>query len=204
MTTNQDRARWAENALKIFIALTGTDKADAVSDLLCNLQHLCKQDPSYGVFEDEFGRAKRNFDGEVFDADQEPQKFQNLSPSVLRQEAKRIAAAANRMRDLKMVEIADRYDGLATAHNLAADRKEREGSVLLPTVVVDIDSGAVHFVKANMPMRVLILDADTEGGDIDNIKTVNGEEVYVHDYTVQSGSENLLPDAVAEVVLQLQ
>lgn len=204
MTTNQDRARWAENALKIFIALTGVDKTDAVSDLLCNLQHLCQQDPSYGVFEDQFGRAKRNFDGEVFDAEQEPQKFKNLSPSVLRQEAKRISAAAARMRELKMVDIADRYDDMASAHNLAADRKERDGTGPVPTVVVDIDSGAVHFVKSNVPMRVIILDADTEGGDIENIRTVDNTEVYVHDFTLQAGSDNLLPDSVAKVLQEIQ
>lgn len=51
-------------------------------------------------------------------------------------------------------------------------------------VVVDINSGAVHQVRSSMEARVVILDQDTEGGDADRIMTIDGAEVFVHDYTM--------------------
>lgn len=71
------------------------------------------------------------------------------------------------------------------------------------TVVVDLDSGAIHNVRANAPVRVIFLDADTEGGDEENIHTVDGEEVYVSDYQIEKGDESLSVDQVAAVVAQL-
>lgn len=39
--TNEDRAAWAQAAVRVFMRITGTDDEDAISDLLGNLMHLC-------------------------------------------------------------------------------------------------------------------------------------------------------------------
>lgn len=65
--TNRDRARWAAEAVANFRARTGTDKEDAICDLLANLMHLCESDPSYGGFQDELTRATNLFTGELHD-----------------------------------------------------------------------------------------------------------------------------------------
>lgn len=77
---------------------------------------------------------------------------------------------------------------LATAHFLF----EKQGSVVpfgepveVPTVVIDIEGSAVHSVRSNRPMRVVILDADTQGSDGKRIQTIEGFEVYVHDRKIQ-------------------
>lgn len=41
--TNDDRAGLAQAAIDTFMRETGTDSEDAISDLLCNLMHLCNQ-----------------------------------------------------------------------------------------------------------------------------------------------------------------
>lgn len=44
MPTNEDRAVWAETALTAFImASNGEDDETAITDLLANLMHMCKQ-----------------------------------------------------------------------------------------------------------------------------------------------------------------
>lgn len=43
--TNNDRARWAQAAVDTFQAETGTDKDDAIADLIADLCHLAD---SYG------------------------------------------------------------------------------------------------------------------------------------------------------------
>lgn len=56
---NDDRAKWAGEAVQTFIDATGTDAEDAVSDLLSNLQHFCDRN---GVdFEAELERARNNY-----------------------------------------------------------------------------------------------------------------------------------------------
>ena len=95
---------------------------------------------------------------------------------------------------------------LATAHF----RFETRGDVLpsgalaeVPTVVIDIDGGAVHDVRANMPMRVVILDADIEGAETERIQTIEGVRAYVHDRRLQPGSENISAEGVQTVLLEL-
>lgn len=38
---NDDRAGWADTAIAAFRKATGTDEADAVSDLIADLRHWC-------------------------------------------------------------------------------------------------------------------------------------------------------------------
>lgn len=56
---NEDRAEWAEHALAAFMAVTGTDTKDALSDLLCNLIHW--SDRHFHDFHHHLERAKRNY-----------------------------------------------------------------------------------------------------------------------------------------------
>lgn len=57
-------------------------------------------------------------------------------------------------------------------------------------------------------MRVVILDADTEGGDEENIHEVNGEVAYLHDYTLLApadpGFDGVDPVFVEDVIEQIQ
>ena len=39
--TNSDRARWANEALTVFVKEVATDPGDMLCDLLCDLMHLC-------------------------------------------------------------------------------------------------------------------------------------------------------------------
>ncbi|MDE3022619.1 MAG: hypothetical protein KGI54_12295 [Pseudomonadota bacterium] len=59
----------------------------------------------------------------------------------------------------------------------------------LPVVVIEMNGGIINCVRSSVPMRVIFLDSDTEGGDGDRIKTVNGETVYVSDCTLSEQGE---------------
>jgi hypothetical protein len=69
MITNEDRASWARIALDAFIArlnMGDEQTEDCVSDLLCDMMHLCDTD---GVDWDEcLRRALNNYRAEVRDA----------------------------------------------------------------------------------------------------------------------------------------
>jgi hypothetical protein len=38
---NDERAEWAEATIQAFVRITGTDREDALADLLANLMHWC-------------------------------------------------------------------------------------------------------------------------------------------------------------------
>lgn len=60
---NENRATWARDAIDRFIDRTGTDKEDALCDLLCDLQHYADQ---YGYdFARELRRACDHFVAET-------------------------------------------------------------------------------------------------------------------------------------------
>lgn len=50
---------------------------------------------------------------------------------------------------------------------------------VVPTVVVETNGGVINHVQSTIPIRVVFLDEDTEGGDPENIRKVNDTEVYV-------------------------
>jgi hypothetical protein len=54
---NISRATWALDALRRFQQVTGSDDCDAISDLLCDLRHLCDRDPSFGTWADALHKA---------------------------------------------------------------------------------------------------------------------------------------------------
>lgn len=62
---NNDRAQWAEAAISAFEAETGTDRADALADLLADLMHWC--DRTGDSFDVAIKRAKRNYKDETQD-----------------------------------------------------------------------------------------------------------------------------------------
>ena len=62
---NDDRASWAEIALHAFQAATGTDREDAVSDLICDLMHLCDRDGELGDFDAQVERARGHYEAET-------------------------------------------------------------------------------------------------------------------------------------------
>jgi hypothetical protein len=56
---NADRANWAETALAAFMAETGTERSDALADLLCDLMHWCDREAL--EFEGELRRASGHY-----------------------------------------------------------------------------------------------------------------------------------------------
>ena len=60
---NDSRADWAESALVTFRHVTGTDKGDALTDLLCDLKHWADR---YGAdFHAELARADLHYAAET-------------------------------------------------------------------------------------------------------------------------------------------
>ena len=60
---NENRAEWARDAIDRFVDRTGTEKEDALCDLLCDLQHYAEQ---YGYdFARELRRACHHFVAET-------------------------------------------------------------------------------------------------------------------------------------------
>ena len=64
---NEVRAEWALVAIEAFQAATGTDDCDAISDLLCDIRHLCDQSRRFGSWEDALNRV--TVEGSHYDAE---------------------------------------------------------------------------------------------------------------------------------------
>src|ERR1700719_3225651 len=67
---NDDRAQWAEAAIRHFQIHTGTDWDDAIADLLCDLMHLCdratREDGATAFdFAGELERAREHYEAET-------------------------------------------------------------------------------------------------------------------------------------------
>ena len=60
---NERRSEWAYRTLLVFMQHTGTDKEDALSDLLCDLMHWCDEDGT--DFDAELARARNHCACEV-------------------------------------------------------------------------------------------------------------------------------------------
>ena len=58
---NAKRAGWAREACQAFRVATGCDNDTVIRDLLCDLMHLCEQEPNYGDFYVELKAANRHF-----------------------------------------------------------------------------------------------------------------------------------------------
>lgn len=76
---------------------------------------------------------------------------------------------------------------------------------VLPAVVIRMEGGVIHDLQSSIPVQVIFLDQDTEGGDPENIKTVDDEEFYVIQASVTSDGEIVTaPEYVAGVLSQLE
>jgi hypothetical protein len=60
---NDDRAEWAAAALLQFQCATGTDRGDAVADLLADLMHFC--DRERFDFAEQLDQARRHYAAET-------------------------------------------------------------------------------------------------------------------------------------------
>lgn len=101
------------------------------------------------------------------------------------QQLRRIGAAA--ACDLNQVasEISSGNDMLREIDRASKSIAREE----VPIVVVEISGGAISVARSSAPMRVVILDADTEGGDERNIFAVNGIDFYVTDLSLGRGDD---------------
>lgn len=50
-----------------------------------------------------------------------------------------------------------------------------------PTAVLELNGGMIVRLNTNQPMRVVVLDQDTESGEASNIMEIGEEEYYVSD-----------------------
>lgn len=62
--------------------------------------------------------------------------------------------------------------------------------MIMPTVILEINGGAVYCATSNSPVRLIILDEDVEGSDGERVKFIGGEDAYVHDYTLAMPSDD--------------
>lgn len=62
---NDERANWAEHAIQKFIEITGTDKEDALTDLLANLMHWA--DRNGADFKQALMMAEMHYEAETSD-----------------------------------------------------------------------------------------------------------------------------------------
>ena len=79
----------------------------------------------------------------------------------------------------------------------------------MPTIVIEMNGGSIKYVRSSMPVRVVMLDEDTEGGDEDHIHKINGEKVFLSDYVlshdnrVLDGNDGIDADYVEDVIAQI-
>ena len=62
---NRRRAAWADHAVQPFQIDSGTDREDAIADLLYDLMHLADEEED--DFENMLATARQNYEGEVMD-----------------------------------------------------------------------------------------------------------------------------------------
>lgn len=62
---NDERSGWAETALVAFREATGTDREDALCDLLCDLMHLCDRVDTLGGFDAQLERARGHYEADT-------------------------------------------------------------------------------------------------------------------------------------------
>lgn len=66
MSMNENRSKWAKDAMDTFQDITGTDDEDVLQDLLCDLMHYANQ-TTWLDFELELVRARDTFFQEIED-----------------------------------------------------------------------------------------------------------------------------------------
>lgn len=78
---NDDRAEWAEAAIKAFIKVTRTDRGDALADLLCDLMHWADRNDEEATgneemqdFDQALARARMHYTEETMRSDDSPEE----------------------------------------------------------------------------------------------------------------------------------
>lgn len=92
-------------------------------------------------------------------------------------------------------------------NSIADELRRRLANSAMPTVVVEINGGAVYCARSSQPLRLVILDEDVEGSDGENVMKVNDEEFYVHDHQItekaEPGQGGIDAEFVADVIQQI-
>lgn len=77
------------------------------------------------------------------------------------------------------------------------------GAWAMPTAVLEVDGGAIHCVRASEPLRIILLDQDTEGCDEDaDVREINGDEVCILDYSLVTYPGNASDGVDTDFVMQ--
>ncbi len=69
-----------------------------------------------------------------------------------------------------------------------------------PTAIVEMEGGLIHQIIASGPMRVVVLDADIEGADEDDVSTIDDKEVVV----INHGDIEIDAEDVLSVIAQIE
>ena len=74
------------------------------------------------------------------------------------------------------------HEGLTTMEIDALCESLNTAAGVLPSAVIQMNGGVMHCAHATVPMRIVLLDEDIEGGDRERVMNVNGDTAYVHDF----------------------
>jgi hypothetical protein len=78
----------------------------------------------------------------------------------------------------------------------------------IPTVILGIEGGALHWALSNSGVSLIVLDGDIEGGDAENIYEINGDDVYVSEWELnrisKTGEDGINPEFVNDVIEQIE
>lgn len=89
----------------------------------------------------------------------------------------------------------------------AAATPDSQGVSQLPSVVIEMNGSVINLVRSSVPMRVAILDEETEGGDAANVRYVNGQDVYLHLHELRTGGDpgfgGVAPDVVRTIFQEI-
>ncbi len=69
-----------------------------------------------------------------------------------------------------------------------------------PTAIVEMDGGLIQQIISSGPMRVVVLDADIEGADEDDVSTIDDKEVVV----INHGDIEIDAEDVLSVIAQIE
>ena len=82
--------------------------------------------------------------------------------------------------------------------NCNTNRVEVKVEPANPVVIANMEGGIIQSVESNVPVTVIVLDADIEGVDESDIVEVDGNEVYPASHHVE-----IDPDGVGDIHEQL-
>jgi len=96
------------------------------------------------------------------------------------------------------------HKGLTTTEIDALCGSLNTAGGVLPSAVIQMNGSVIHCARATVPMRIVLLDEDIEGGDRERVMNVNGGTAYVHDFALTaeaSDGQSGLDPAFVEYVL---